>query len=232
MNHLLAIAKQPAPGQTKTRLSPPLSLPDAAELYEAFLRDTLALMRTVAGVQPGLVYWPATAGAYFHALAPDFFLLPQTGDDLGARLDHALTHCLMQRGAGKVVIMDTDSPTLPAACLAQAFARLDTADVVLGPCDDGGYYLIGLNRPAPRLLREVTMSTPHVVRETLALAAAEGLKTALLPPWYDVDTVSELERLTQELAQLPLHRAPHTRVALSRHLAAQLAGLDTGQPSP
>src|SRR5688500_17515080 len=147
MNHLLAIAKQPAPGQTKTRLSPPLSLPAAAELYEAFLRDTLALMRTVADVQPGLVYWPETAGAYFQALAPDFFLLPQTGDDLGARLDHALTHCLLQRGAGKVVIMDTDSPTLPAAYLALAFARLDTADVVLGPCDDGGYYLIGLNRP-------------------------------------------------------------------------------------
>jgi uncharacterized protein len=189
-------------------------------------------MRTVADVQPGLVYWPETAGAYFQALAPDFFLLPQTGDDLGARLDHALTHCLLQRGAGKVVIMDTDSPTLPAAYLAQAFARLDTADVVLGPCDDGGYYLIGLNRPAPRLLREVTMSTPHVVRETLALAAAEGLKTALLPPWYDVDTVAELERLTQELAQLRLQRAPNTRTALSRHLAARLARLETGLSGP
>jgi rSAM/selenodomain-associated transferase 1 len=228
MNDLLAIAKQPSPGQTKTRLSPPLSLPAAAELYEAFMRDTLDLLPTVPCAQPGLLYWPDTARGYFQALAPRLFLLPQDGDGLGARLDNALTHCLTQRGAGKAVIVDTDSPTLPAAHLTQAFALLDTADVVLGPCDDGGYYLIGLTRPAPRLLREVTMSTPRVVEETLALAATEGLAAALLPVWYDVDTVAELERLRQDLARLPLHRAPHTRQALARLLPSPLAPVETG----
>jgi hypothetical protein len=227
MNDLLAIAKMPTPGQTKTRLSPPLSLAAAAALYEAFLCDTLDLLRTVAGARPGVLYWPDTAHGYFQALAPRFFLLPQDGDNLGARLDNALTHCLTQRGAKKVVIMDTDSPTLPAAYLAQAFALLDTADVVLGLCDDGGYYLIGLTRPAPRLLREVNMSTPRVVEETLALAAAEGLTAALLPTCYDVDTAAELERLRQDLARLPLHRAPHTRQALARLLPAPLAPIET-----
>jgi glycosyltransferase A (GT-A) superfamily protein (DUF2064 family) len=163
-----------------------------------------------------VLYQPDAARAYFRALAPDFVLLAQQGDDLGARLDNALTYCLTQAGASKAVIMDTDSPTLPWEVLDQAFTLLDTADVVLGPCDDGGYYLIGLTRPAPRLLREVTMSTPHVVEDTLALAAAEGLTTALLPCWYDVDTAAELARLIQDLSRLPPQRAAHTRQALAR----------------
>ena len=87
--------------------------------------------------------------------------------------------------------MSSDSPTLPAGYLAGAFDVLawDEADVVLGPCDDGGYYLIGLGLPQPRLLQEVSMSTPHVLRDTLALAAAAGLRVALLSPWYDIDVV-------------------------------------------
>ncbi len=111
--------------------------------------------------------------------------------------------------------MDSDSPTLPAAYVAEAFARLDGPDdVVLGPCDDGGYYLIGLKRPQPRLLREVQMSTPFVVRDTLALAEEMGLRVALLPTWYDVDTIAELARLRTELAESAKQTARHTRTLL------------------
>jgi len=84
-------------------------------------------------------------------------------------------------------------------------------DVVIGPCDDGGYYLIGFKRPAPRLLREVQMSTPNVVRDTLALAAEEGRRVHLLPAWYDVDDATSLARLQAELAHLPETVAAHTR---------------------
>src|SRR5262249_35081740 len=153
---------------------PPLAPARAAALYEAFLRDALEIARGVSGVARFVNYAPAGEAAYFAAVAPDFALLPQTGPDLGARLDHALTHCL-QGGFRQAAITDSDSPTLPAAYVAHAFERLQTADVVLGPCEDGGYYLIGLKRPRPRLLREVRMSTPHVLRDTLALAEAEGL---------------------------------------------------------
>jgi uncharacterized protein len=90
-----------------------------------------------------------------------------------------------------------------------------SCDVVLGPCEDGGYYLIGLKRPQPRLLREVQMSTPHVVRDTLALAEQLDLKVALLPTWYDVDTVAELDRLRSELRNAPAHVAHHTRAFLA-----------------
>jgi rSAM/selenodomain-associated transferase 1 len=214
-NALLVVAKRPFPGHTKTRLSPPLSPRDSADLYENFLRDTLDIIRLVPDVQPIISYLPLKEEAYFRSLAPDFALLPQHGDNLGARLDNALTHCLMN-GYQNAVIMDSDSPTLPAAYLAQAFTALDKADVVLGPCADGGYYLIGLNHPQPCLLRGVQMSTPHVVRDTLNLAAADGLSVIQLPLWYDVDTAVELERLKLELASLPLERASHTRRFLAQ----------------
>lgn len=213
---LLVIAKQPAAGQTKTRLCPPLSPPDAAQLYECFLRDMLDVARAVPGVTRLLNIWPTGAGPWFTQLAPDFEQIPQQGDDLGARLDNALTQCLTG-GFAQAVITNSDSPTLPADYLTRAFAALNQVDVVLGPCADGGYYLIGLTRPQPRLLRQVPMSTPTVAQETLALARRMGLKTALLPVWYDVDTVAELRQLAAELQTAGPEVAPHSRRFLARH---------------
>jgi rSAM/selenodomain-associated transferase 1 len=211
---LLVVAKRPAAGQTKTRLCPPLSGEAAAGLYECFLRDTLDVMRQVPGVARGIGYLPEDATDYFRRLAPDMALTPQRGANLGERLDHLLSNALSS-SARQAVVMDSDSPTLPAEYLARAFAELDgTADVVLGPCDDGGYYLIGLKRPQPRLLRDVEMSTRFVVRDTLALASDLGLRVALLPQWYDVDTVAELTRLGVELRETPAQVAWHTRAFL------------------
>lgn len=211
---LIVVAKRPEPGRTKTRLSPPLSPEQAAGLYEGLLCDTLALMRCVPGIRPAIAYLPADAEAYFAALAPGFELVLQEGADLGERLDNA-TRTFLARGYARVAIMNSDGPTLPAACLSAAFRALeDGADVALGPSDDGGYYLIGMKRPIPRLLREVRMSTPNVLRETLALADAEGLRVALLPTWYDVDDLPSLLRLRDELAARP-DAAPHTRAFLT-----------------
>lgn len=229
MNALIVVAKRPTPGETKTRLTKSASVggalsltpAQAAQLYEAFLCDTLDLIRRVPDVQPIIAYLPEGAEDYFCTLAPDFGLLPQRGVDLGERLDRALTHCLTN-GYGKAVIMDSDSPTLPIKCLIEAFERLDQADVTLGPCDDGGYYLIGLKRPAPRLLREVQMSTSTVVRDTLRLATTEKLTVAQLTQWYDVDTAAELHRLRDELTSLPAERARHTRRVLSEHAEKQV----------
>jgi hypothetical protein len=196
---LMVVAKQPAAGQTKTRLCPPLTGETAAALYECFLRDTLQIMRMALNVTPTIVYLPDDAADYFRNLAPDFVLMRQQGADLGERLDNLLTAALKQ-GAQAAVVIDSDSPTLPAAYLNEAFACLaEGADVVLGPCEDGGYYLIGLKEPQPRLLREVTMSTSTVLRDTLRIAQELRLQVALLPTWYDVDTAAELQRLHQEL---------------------------------
>jgi rSAM/selenodomain-associated transferase 1 len=212
---LLVVAKRPAAGQTKTRLCPPLTGEAAATLYACFLRDTLDVMRQVPDVGRGIVYLPEAAGDYFSALAPDMQLSVQQGENLGERLDHLLTAAL-EAGASQAVVMDSDSPTLPADYLVQAFAALaGPSDVVLGPCEDGGYYLIGLKRPQPRLLRDVQMSTAYVVRDTLALAEQLGLSVTLLPTWYDVDTAVELDRLHAELRDAPPCAARHTRVFLA-----------------
>jgi len=212
---LLVVAKRPAAGQTKTRLCPPLTGAAAAALYACFLLDTLDLMRQVPDVGRGIAYIPEAARDYFAILAPDMQLSLQQGADLGQRLDHLLSAAL-EAGASQAVVMDSDSPTLPADYLMQAFAALSGPnDVVLGPCEDGGYYLIGLKRPQPRLLRDVQMSTPYVVRDTLALAEQLGLQVALLPTWYDVDTVAELDRLRVELRDAPPHMACYTRAFLA-----------------
>ena len=215
-NALIVVAKRPSPGQTKTRLSPPLNPEQASALYECFLLDTLAHMRQVGNTQHVIAYLPPEEQEYFHQFASDFELIPQKGNDLGERLDHALTSYL-SRGYERVIIMDSDSPTLPPDYLSQAFEVLsDGADVVLGPCDDGGYYLIGMKIPSPRLLREVHMSTPTVAAETIALAKSEGLNLICLPTWYDVDDAASLSRLRQEIEALDPSVAVHTRQFLQQ----------------
>jgi hypothetical protein len=168
-------------------------------------------MRGVPDVHPAIAYLPAEERAYFQSLAPDFALILQEGDDLGERLNNALTGAL-NSGYRRAVIMNSDGPTLPLDCLTRAFDALaDGADVALGPSADGGYYLIGLRRPAPRLLREVRMSTPDVLADTLAIAAQERLQVELLPVWYDVDDAVSLARLRAELAAALTNVARHTR---------------------
>ncbi|HFQ93149.1 MAG TPA: glycosyltransferase [Anaerolineae bacterium] len=230
---LLVMAKRPYPHKTKTRMIPALTAQEAADLYACFLQDVLALVRSLPGVTPFIAYAPADdeTRSYFQEAAPDFGLVPQIGADLGARLDGVLTHCL-QDGYTQVVAMNSDSPTLPAAYLAQALTRLDdpAVDVTLGPCEDGGYYLIGWKRAHPRLAREVQMSTNHVLQDTLAIAQSENLRVALLPAWYDVDELAELRRLQAELREKP-DAAPHTRRFFEMRLAQdKLANSSYSQP--
>ena len=215
-NALLVMAKRPQAGKAKTRLTPPLSPETAANLYESFLRDTLDLIRQVKDTQPVIAYLPESESEYFERLAPDFDKILQDGGDLGERLAD-VTSAYLQMGFKKVVAMDSDSPNLPAQYLEQAFQKLETFDIVLGPCEDGGYYLIGLKAPAPRLFREVQMSTPFVTKDTLKLAKQEGLSACLLPIWYDIDNDQDLRRFVNELADLPPARAYHTRKFLASH---------------
>ena len=219
-NALIVVAKRPAPGGTKTRLSPPLTPELASQLYECFLLDTLEQMRWVKDTQKVIAYFGEPG--YFHGLAPDFQLIQQQGADLGTRLDHALT-AYLSLGYQRVVIMDSDSPTLPPVHLSGSFGALaDGADVVLGPCEDGGYYLIGMKKPNPRLLREVHMSTPTVAKETIALAKEEGLNLVCLPAWYDVDDLPSLTRLLIDFEENRQFEPVHTRRFLQQDAIRRL----------
>jgi rSAM/selenodomain-associated transferase 1 len=215
---LLVMAKEPQPGRTKTRLSPPLDGEEAAELYCHFLLDTLELMQRVTIARSIIAYHPAAAEDFFRRLAPPGFgFMLQAGAGLGERLHNAVVHSL-QEGYRQVVITDSDSPTLPLAYLEEAFHQLDdpTVDVVLGPCEDGGYYLVGIKAPCAPLFCEVAMSTPSVLSDTLARADEQGLNVLCLPTWYDIDTYQDVRRLMEELDDSPAAIARHTRAYLSR----------------
>ena len=127
-------------------------------------------------------------------------------------------------GYAGALAFSSDGPTLPVSYLRQAVTRLDDVDVVLGPSEDGGYYLIGLKEAHPGLFQGVEWSTEHVTAQTLARAEAEGLSVALLPRWYDVDTAHDLDRLRAELAVLPAGTGTHTRRFVASNVTSAAGG--------
>ncbi len=212
---MILMAKRPQAGHTKTRLTPYLSANDAANLYHCFLQDKVATMRQVTGVQPVIAYAPDDAVSFFTELAPDFDLFPQVGADLSVRLANVF-NIAFKLGYKQVAAIDSDTVTLPAAHLSAIFAALndDGLDVTLGPAEDGGYYAIGMKHPHTALFN-VTMSTPHVLRDTIAQAEQHHLRVRCLPTWYDVDTPADLQRLQAELYDHP-ERAPVTAAFLKQ----------------
>jgi len=210
------MAKAPRAGQVKTRLCPPLAPAEAAALYRCFLLDRIAQVAGLDGVTPVVAYAPADAGAEFEGLAPGFRLVPQRGSTLGERLTHVFADLL--GGSHRAAIAtDSDTPTLPRRCLEAGVRALAAgeADVALGPTEDGGYYLVGLARPAPLLFRDVPWSTAAVLATTLDRARGLGLRVTLLSPWFDVDTAADLERLREALAAAAGDEPRHTRRLLA-----------------
>lgn len=216
---IAVMAKAPRPGFCKTRLIPPLSPAAAAALHAAFLADITAnLARAGAGVVPHVAYAPAGAAAEMaRHVAPGTRLLLADGRvpapagvaGFGRCLWHAVA-ALLEEGYGAAGVLNADSPTLPAAYLAQAAAWLaeDPAGAVLGPAEDGGYYFLGMGRRHGMLFADIAWSTDAVADQTRARAAAAGVRLRELPVWYDVDDAAALARLHAELTDGA--RAPAT----------------------
>lgn len=207
---LIVFAKHPVPGRVKTRLTPPLTPEEAAELYRCMLLDTLAKVRSLPNLNGYLFYQDEPAALpYFQGIAPDFVLQPQEGCDLGARMAGAFRAVLFRRHR-RVVIVGTDAPDVPLDYLHHAFRALaeDAIDVVFGPSTDGGYYLLGLKALTDCLFEGIAWSTCTVLAESLARAEAAGLGVYLLPEWHDVDTAEDLQRcgLVQAESGAPLTR--------------------------
>jgi len=223
---LAVMTKAPQAGRVKTRLVPPLTPEEAAELNKCFLRDTAAAISRACTRRPGderksdfksesgashnetaadgcgiAVYTPVGAeSAYIGIIPADFCLLPQRGEKFGERLYFALED-LFNCGFASVCLIDSDSPTVPAENFQRAIELLSMSEdgVVLGPSDDGGYYLIGLKKPHQHLFSQIDWSTERVLNQTIQRATEIGLEVKLLPTGYDVDDGAGLRRLCEEL---------------------------------
>jgi rSAM/selenodomain-associated transferase 1 len=208
---LALFAKQPHPGSAKTRLAAETSNTWAASVAEAFLLDLVDRFATTANERI-LAFAPADAEEYFERIAGGRYqTCSQSDGDLGARLASFLRGRL-QSGRERIVMIGSDSPTLPPALVEQAFDELKAADVVLGPALDGGYYLLGCTRALPPIFDEIAWSSPHVLADTIACLNDPAWRVALLPPWYDVDTLVDWHMLRGHV------------------LAMRRAGVDPGIP--
>lgn len=190
----IIFAKEPAPGQVKTRLTPPLRPAEACRLYGSFLEDIVEETARLPGMDLALAHTPAGSGEAFRPLVPAAVrLFPQAGRGLGERMARAFAWGFAA-GFETVLLRGSDTPDLPGAVLSEAWEQLAAgpAAVVLGPSRDGGYYLMGLKAPHPELFQGIPWSTGAVLNDTLSRAQDLALKVHLLPAWTDIDTYADL----------------------------------------
>ena len=209
---LVLFARFPEPGAVKTRLAAATGPAFAAQIYHAFLSDLLPRIRDACD-QRVLAYTPDTpkSVAFFRDLTDgDATLWPQPSGSLGERLSAGFDTFLGQ--FQRVIVIGSDTPTLPPELIAEADESLENSDCVLGPAVDGGYYLVGLRRSCADMFTDIVWDGPNVLEQTVSRVQSAGLSLHVLRPWYDVDTVDDLH-------------------ALRGHLAAQrVAGDDPGVP--
>lgn len=194
---IAVFAKRPWPGEVKTRLCPPLTPGQAADLYRCMLDDVLEATAEAAralDLEPLLAVSPPAAGAELvRGAPPEFRAIAQHGADLGARMARVAAE-LAAGGAGPILLRGSDNPALGVDCIAAACRALESAELAIAPDLDGGYGLIGLQRPVPGLF-DHPMSTASVLRDTTANAEARGLRVATLDAHFDLDGAADLARL-------------------------------------
>ncbi|MET0851252.1 MAG: TIGR04282 family arsenosugar biosynthesis glycosyltransferase [Candidatus Rokuibacteriota bacterium] len=199
------MARVPGLVPVKTRMHAALGADLAELVYRCFVLDVLDAVAAAPEVEPVLAFTPAHGRARMAALAPAAFrLIPQEGEGLGERMSNLLAGLIADGHPGAVVI-GSDSPTLPMDHVVEAAAALErgAADLVIGPSEDGGYYLIGLRRRQAALFSDIPWSTDRVCELTLERARRLGLRVHQLPEWFDVDTESDLARLAVDLERQP-----------------------------
>ena len=191
---LIIFAREPLPGKVKTRLAAGIGDSAAARLYRAMLQDVLDISRKLTDVKT-VVFWdceertlPLLAKRY------QCFSRRQTAGVLGQRM-RAAFEAMFSDGIKNCCIIGSDIPDLPLLYIQKAFELLaeDQTDAVFGPSADGGYYLLGLKNMVPQLFTDIDWSTPLVLRQSMEAAQSAGVTTALLPEWYDIDTLDDLK---------------------------------------
>jgi uncharacterized protein len=196
-NALAIMAKAPLPGTVKTRLVPPLTAEQAAELYRALLVDQFEQLNQVDSATRYVFYAPAGAEEVLRELGGfGYTYQAQSDGDLGARMEQVFA-MLWRLGHRNIVLIGSDLPALPLQILNDAFMRLARKEVrvVLGPSRDGGYYLIGMNQLAPEIFDNMTWSHDRVLADTTVRLDGLGLSYSMLPTWFDLDVAEDFQQL-------------------------------------
>ncbi len=207
---IAVFAKPPRPGEAKTRLAPEFGDAGAAALARAFFLDTWETISRLSWAEPVLATTDVAASEW--RLLDGARVWPQGDGSLGHRLGRILGRALERFPFA--IAVGADSPGLPSALLEGARVALQTSDAVLGPSDDGGFYLIGLRRCPSDLLTELPWSAPDTFASTLRRLDSRGLSTAVLPSWFDVDRPDDLRRLERRIGDGALW-APETARVLA-----------------
>lgn len=208
---IVLFAKQPVPGQVKTRLTPPLTSEQACRLYQAALQESV--VRLLATGLPLLLCYSGSR-AWFSTTFPGLSLMAQSDGDLGQRLSDVLQQAF-SLGSGPVVLAGSDCPDLPLSLIEELLEALQVTDVVTIPCRDGGYAMIGVRRWVPTLFSEIPWSTSAVLDATRRRCQEHGLSFYQTAGWEDLDELADLQRLVA--------RAPNSSTA--RHILDELAPL-------
>jgi rSAM/selenodomain-associated transferase 1 len=226
---LVVMAKAPRSGTVKTRLAQNLPVEAVTELYCCLLDDTIALARSLGTVDVVIMCPPADGEELMRLARGVVNVVPQEGQGLAAGLTSVFAH-FAALGRQRVVAFNSDSPHLPASVLANAFEALNDHDVVVGPTNDGGYYLVGAKAAHSTLFYGDGMGTKTALETLLARARELQLSVAFTDPFYDIDEEGDLTRLAAELRLAPA-RAPLTAVWLKQWEQA-VAQLPTGADDP
>ncbi|HUS38748.1 MAG: TIGR04282 family arsenosugar biosynthesis glycosyltransferase [Pirellulales bacterium] len=205
MSRLGIFAKYWQAGEVKTRLATAIGAREAAEIYHAFLTTILRrfsdLPLSDLPLNRVVAYSPTDRRAEFAQLVDEpWELRPQVDGDLGSRM-RDFFDASFDAGCDLVVLIGSDSPTLPASRITEAFNALRKCSVVLGPSEDGGYYLVGARQQTPDIFDDIDWGTPNVMRQTLDRLRGRSASYQEIAPWYDVDDAASFDRLQKELVQ-------------------------------
>ncbi len=203
MKALIVFVKAPIPGRVKTRLQPHLAPGKIVELYKSFVTGIISRCVRLKGIDKFLGCYPTKDNDFFRGLSETYKIkcFNQRGKDLGDKLVNAFKDCF-KKGYAEVVIIGSDSPSIPTDYIKKAFLKLKKNDFVLGPCCDGGYYLVGAKKVIPKIFHNIPWGTDKVLNKTLGELNSLNIRFSLLPFWYDIDTIEDLRFFKNHLKYL------------------------------
>ena len=204
MKALIVFVKAPVAGKVKTRLQPHLAPDKIVKLYKSFIKEIISKCVRLKGVDKFLGCAPTKDNDFLKGITKTYKIksFNQRGNDLGEKIVNAFRDYFKKRYT-EIVIIGSDSPTIPAAYIEKAFSELKKNDFVIGPCCDGGLYLVGAKKKIiTEIFQDMPWDTSEVLNKTLKKVNSLDIRFSMLPFWYDVDTINDLRFLENHLKYL------------------------------